>query len=57
VAATDVLPLTALVTKISPRARAADPDVWERYFGIVLDGLRADGATPLAREPLPRDLR
>jgi hypothetical protein len=51
-----VLPLTALVTRLSPRAREADPHVWERYLGIVLDGLRADGASRLARKPLPRKL-
>ncbi len=56
VAVTDVLPLTALVTRLSPRAREADPHVWERYLGIVLDGLRADGASRLARKPLPRKL-
>lgn len=29
---------------------ALPPDLWRRYLGIVLDGLRPDGATPL---PLP----
>jgi AcrR family transcriptional regulator len=56
VAVTDVLPMMALVTKISPRARAHDPAVWHRYLGIVLDGLRPDGATPLDGDPLPRKL-
>jgi AcrR family transcriptional regulator len=56
VAVTDVLPLMALVTKVSPRARALDPAVWERFRAIVLDGLRPDGATPLGGKPLPRQL-
>jgi len=30
------------------------PDLWRRYLGFVLDGLRADAATPLPRPPLTR---
>jgi AcrR family transcriptional regulator len=32
--------------------RDADPEVWRRYLGLVLDGLRAEGATPLPCPPL-----
>jgi len=28
------------------------PDAWRRYLGLLLDGLRTDGATPLPRSPL-----
>jgi hypothetical protein len=28
------------------------PQIWERYLGLLLDGLRADAATPLAHAPL-----
>lgn len=28
------------------------PDLWRRFLGLLLDGLRADAATPLPRGPL-----
>jgi AcrR family transcriptional regulator len=57
VAVTDLLPLTALVTKMPARMRKLDPGLWERYLGVVLDGLRAEGASALSRSPLPRVIR
>ena len=33
---------------------AIAPDVWRRYLGLVLDGLRAERATPLVSRPLTR---
>jgi AcrR family transcriptional regulator len=30
------------------------PDLWRRYLGFLLDGLRADAATPLPTPPLTR---
>jgi AcrR family transcriptional regulator len=30
------------------------PDLWRRYLGLLLDGLRADAATPLPAPPLTR---
>lgn len=30
------------------------PELWRRYLGLLLDGLRADAATPLPRPPLTR---
>jgi AcrR family transcriptional regulator len=33
---------------------AVAPDYWRRYFGLLLDGLRAQAATPLPRPPLTR---
>jgi AcrR family transcriptional regulator len=35
-------------------ATNVSPDIWRRYLGIVLDGLRADAATPLRQPPLSR---
>ena len=29
----------------------SDSDLWRRYLGVVLDGLRADGAVPLRPGP------
>ena len=31
---------------------AVAPDYWRRYLGLLLDGLRAEAATPLPRRPL-----
>jgi AcrR family transcriptional regulator len=31
------------------------PDLWRRYLGLVLDGLRTDAATPLTRAPLTQE--
>jgi AcrR family transcriptional regulator len=33
---------------------SASPEIWRRYLGIVLDGLRAEAATPLQHPPLTR---
>jgi hypothetical protein len=30
------------------------PDAWRRYLGLMLDGLRAEAATPLPEPPLTR---
>lgn len=35
-------------------ATNVSPELWRRYLGIVLDGLRADAATPIAHPPLSR---
>jgi AcrR family transcriptional regulator len=56
VAVTDLLPLTALLTKLPPPLRDAAPAQWERFLAIALDGLRPEGARPLPLEPLPRRL-
>jgi hypothetical protein len=31
------------------------PELWRRYLGFMLDGLRTDAATQLARPPLTRE--
>jgi hypothetical protein len=33
---------------------AVVPDLWRRYLGLMLDGLRANSATPLPHPPLTR---
>ncbi len=33
--------------------RAAAPEAWRRFVGLILDGLRADGARPLPPPPTP----
>ena len=43
----DVLFLISAVGQSSP-CRFAIPDLWRRYLGVVLDGMRPDAASPLA---------
>jgi AcrR family transcriptional regulator len=38
---------------IEPTARIA-PDLWRRYLGFMLDGLRSEAASPLPHPPLTR---
>ena len=38
--------------RVLEAARPVAPDLWRRYLGLLLDGLRAEGATPLPRGPL-----
>ena len=40
--------------RVLDAARGVAPDLWRRYLGLLLDGLRAQGATPLPRGPLTR---
>ncbi len=35
-------------------ATNVSPEIWRRYLGLVLDGLRVDAATPLQHPPLSR---
>jgi AcrR family transcriptional regulator len=50
----DVPILQLMVTAVIDYAQDAAPDVWRRYLGILLDGLRAKGA-PLAPASLSDD--
>ncbi len=38
--------------RVLEAGRGVAPDLWRRYLGLLLDGLRAGGATPLSRGPL-----
>ena len=40
--------------RVIDRTAAVAPDYWRRYLGLLLDGLRADAATPLPRPSLTR---
>jgi AcrR family transcriptional regulator len=40
--------------RVLEAARGLAPDLWRRYLGLLFDGLRAEGATPLPRGPLTR---
>jgi AcrR family transcriptional regulator len=40
--------------RVAEMTSAVAPDLWRRYLGLVLDGLRADAATPLSQPPLTR---
>jgi AcrR family transcriptional regulator len=40
--------------RVIEASRCVAPDLWRRYLGFLLDGLRAEGATPLPRAPLTR---
>jgi AcrR family transcriptional regulator len=47
------LPLVfASVGRVIELTKDEDPELWRRYLGLLLDGLRAEGATPLPRPPL-----
>jgi AcrR family transcriptional regulator len=40
--------------RVIDRTAAVAPDYWRRFLGLLLDGLRADAATPLPRPSLTR---
>ena len=40
--------------RVAEVASDVAPDLWRRYLGFMLDGLRADAATPLPTRPLTR---
>jgi hypothetical protein len=40
---------------VMDRARDVEPELWRRYLGLVLDGLRPAAATPLPVGPLSTD--
>ena len=47
VGAADIPGLCAVAARLPRWKLEQRPDVWRRYLAIVLDGLRAEGATPL----------
>jgi AcrR family transcriptional regulator len=40
--------------RVIDRTAAVEPDYWRRYLSLLLDGLRAEAATPLPQPPLTR---
>jgi AcrR family transcriptional regulator len=51
VTARDLLALSGMLSRLPPWQLAQEPDVWRRYLGLMLDGLRPDGAHPLPHPP------
>jgi AcrR family transcriptional regulator len=45
--ADDIPALCAVAARLPRWKLDEQPDVWRRYLGVVLDGLRPEGATPL----------
>jgi AcrR family transcriptional regulator len=57
IAGQDLMFLMGAVASVSEAPFAGlRPDLWKRYLGIVLDGLRPDGASKLRPGPPPRRL-
>lgn len=54
IAAEDLPVLVSAIATTMERFGRSNPELWRRYLGVVLDGLRADGAVPL--QPGPPDL-
>jgi hypothetical protein len=38
--------------RVAELTSSVAPELWRRYLGLLLDGLRADAATPLTQPPL-----
>ena len=49
----DVPLLVAAAARLRPKRPDVDPAIWERYFAVLLDGLRPAAATPLPLPPPP----
>jgi AcrR family transcriptional regulator len=52
----DLLALGGMLSRLPPQRLEQEPDIWRRWLGLMLDGLRPEGAHPLPHPP-PRDLR
>jgi len=44
--------IMVMLGAVMDRTREVEPELWRRYLGLVLDGLRPESATPLAVGPL-----
>jgi AcrR family transcriptional regulator len=51
VALEDLIPLVGPVGRLPPAMVEANPEIWRRYFAIIMDGLRPEGATALPYGP------
>ncbi|MGH2803632.1 MAG: TetR/AcrR family transcriptional regulator, partial [Thermoleophilaceae bacterium] len=53
----DVPMVQVMVGAVADAARDVAPDIWERFVGIILDGMRQsrEGPTPLAAPPLDEE--
>jgi AcrR family transcriptional regulator len=48
----DVLLVSLMTGAVADFSQSIEPQLWRRALGLLLDGLRAQGATPLAAPPL-----
>jgi AcrR family transcriptional regulator len=57
VATTDLALLLHMLGAIADKSRAVSPDLWRRYLGVMLEGLREHGepTLPLPGKPLTND--
>jgi AcrR family transcriptional regulator len=55
VVADDVLLVSLMTGAVVDFTFAVDPQLWRRALGLLLDGLRAEGASPLPVAPLDAD--
>lgn len=55
ITAEDLAFVTWSQARIAQATRSIAPDAWRRHLQLVLDALRADGATPLTEPPLTSD--
>lgn len=51
VVARDVMALAGMISRLPAWQLQQEPDIWRRYLGLMLDGLRPDGARPLPHPP------
>jgi hypothetical protein len=51
----DVLLVSLMTGAVADFAHGVDPQLWRRALGLLLDGLRARGASPLPVGPLDVD--
>lgn len=52
--ATDIGPLLVMMRTVIDLTPPAKPELWRRYLAFMLDGMRADGLTPISVEGLTR---
>ena len=48
--------MTAIAATMHTPVQGMRGDLWKRYAGIILDGLRPEGASPLRPVAAPRKL-
>ena len=51
----DILLVSLMTGAVADFANDVEPDLWRRSLALLLDGLRADGASPLPVGPLDAD--
>lgn len=54
-ALTDIPMLVLMLGSVLDATRDFAPDAWERYFAVMLDGIRPGSTTPLGSAPITED--